>query len=304
VNIPRGWTCAIAVVLGTGSAVCLADTAAAPSEDSVTVRQRNGWCVAESRNFSCWTCLEAHRARELAAACETWRVRLQETWGGEGDKRDWIPRCEIVVHSTQSAYNAALARPGDASVGSTQIRYDVERVVQRRVDLRADASDWANAALPHELTHVVLGERFGGRPLPAWADEGLAMLSESPAKRNARLADLRRTLRHRPTYSIGELLSVRQLPAPQRRDAFYGQSLALTSRLVERFGPRDFARFLESCQTTTVDEALRTEFAISGVDGLERDWRQWTRSPAALTIVDLWEPSGSSLATATLAGGD
>ena len=71
------------------------------------------------------------------------------------------------------------------------MNFDQGRTVLRRIDVRADASDWSNAALPHELTHVVLGERFGGHALPRWADEGIAMLSESREKHRERVANLR-----------------------------------------------------------------------------------------------------------------
>jgi hypothetical protein len=279
---------ALALLIFAPAATIAEESANARSANTVTVSQRHGWCVAESPNFRCWTCQGPSESRALALACEVWRSRLQATWGSESAADAWTPRCEIIVHRTQSAYCSALARPGDASVGSTQIQFDGDRVVKRRIDLRSDAADWTAAALPHELSHVVLAERFQGRSLPPWADEGMAMLSESAAKREARLADLQAALQRRPTYHIRDLLSVRQLPPAHMRDAFYGQSLALTSWLVARSSPQGFSRFLEACHTKTVDDVLRQEFAVAGIEGLEREWRQWTQSPDAMDLVDLW----------------
>ncbi len=34
--------------------------------------------------------------------------------------------------------------------------------------------------IPHELTHLILDDLAGGRPLPAWLDEGWALLNEGP----------------------------------------------------------------------------------------------------------------------------
>jgi hypothetical protein len=225
----------------------------------------------------------------LALAGEALRTRLSTTWGLDPHRSAWMPKCDVVVHPSQAAYGAAIGRAGDASVGSTRIQFDGERVVARRIDLRCDSADWTNAALPHELAHVVLAERFRGRALPPWADEGMAMLCESPAKHEVRLADLQHALQDLSTYSIRELLSLRTPPPPHLRDAFYGQSLALTSWLVERSTPQKFAKFLESCQERDVDQALRTELAIRGIEDLERQWRDWTRVPAKMAVRGPWD---------------
>ncbi|HUQ71058.1 MAG TPA: hypothetical protein VM165_16135 [Planctomycetaceae bacterium] len=173
------------------------------------------------------------------------------------------------------------------------MQFDGDRVVMRRIDLRCDASDWCVAALPHELTHVVLAERFHSRPLAPWADEGIAMLSEASLKQQQRMTDLRHALQHRPTYRIRDLLAVRQLPPAHLRDAYYGQSLALTSWMVDRATPQGFARFLQTCDTASLDEAVRQELGLNGVADLEREWQQWVLSPQGLDLVKLWPPLDS-----------
>ena len=67
----------------------------------------------------------------------------------------WSLKCDVHVHPHREAYNRALNRANDTSVGSTMMNFDEGRAVLRRIDVRTDASDWSNAALPHELTHVV-----------------------------------------------------------------------------------------------------------------------------------------------------
>ena len=44
-------------------------------------------------------------------------------------------------------------------------------------------SRFAPTALSHELTHVVLADRFAGRQPPRWFDEGIATLADSTEKR-------------------------------------------------------------------------------------------------------------------------
>lgn len=268
-------------------------SAAEPAKIAVTVRQQTGWHVAETANFCCCTLRDA-AARDLAIACEQWRQRLCQTWGSNAEIPSWSPRCEVVVHPTQAAYRSALGRPGDASVGSTRMQFDGQRVVLRRVDLRCDAADWCVAALPHELTHIVLAERFHDRPLAPWADEGMAMLSESPLKQQQRMADLHNALQYRSTYRIADLFAVRQLPPAHLRDAFYGQSLALTSWMVARATPQGFARFLQACDAMPLDEALQQELGLDSVAQLEREWRQWVQARQNFDLVKLWPPIDSN----------
>lgn len=261
------------------------ESPAGDRSDGVTVRRSAGWYVAVSDNFRCWTGHSEAEARTLATRCEQLRSRLGSQWGIDAIERPWTPRCDVMLHGTQAAYGTALGRPGEASVGCTRIQFDGDRIVSRRIDLRRDAPDWTVAALPHELTHAVLMERFG-RALPPWADEGMAMLSESAAKQETRLADLHQALHRRTTYDVRDLLAVRQLPPPHRRDAYYGQSLALTLWLVERSGgPREFARFLEASRETSIDEALRSELNLDGVAAVEQAWRQQSGSSALMRVV-------------------
>jgi hypothetical protein len=270
--------------------ICLTLGATALADDRATA-PRATWSSFETENFRYWCSGSPHNARELAGLCEVWRTRLVSAW--QPDSERWTVKCDVCVHPNQTAYNRTLNRVGDSSVGATTLRMDAGRVVCRRIDLRADAADWADSALPHELTHVVLADQFSGNPLPRWADEGLAMLSESPAKRELRLGHLRNSLAGQPTYRLQDLLHVEQLPPAHLRDAFYGQSLALTSWLIERRGSDAFRRFLEAARDNGVDRALRDELHVAGIDALQHEWSQWTRTPHAMRITDLWGPDAN-----------
>lgn len=261
----------------------------AESDDQVplSIRADGIWTVVESPNFVCRSRLPLEDARRLAMSCEAWRTRLRKAWISQPEVANWVPKCTVQVHTDQIAYNHALNRPGDSSVGSTMMNFDQQRTTLRRIDVRADAKDWSNAALPHELTHVVLGERFGGHALPRWADEGIAMLSESAEKQEVRLSNLRTLLSNRLTMGMGELVRTTRMPAPQYRDAFYGQSIALTSLLVRRSSPARFADFIEDAQRRGLDAALTTHYQVAGVAGLETEWNEWIRSPQSIEFISL-----------------
>jgi hypothetical protein len=254
---------------------------------SLTVRKAGAWTVVESPNFRCYCQLAEVDARRLAECCETWRGRLRKTWITSPDEQCWCPKCDVHVHPHRDAYNQSLNRPGDTSAGSTMMNFDQRRAVLRRIDVRADASDWLNAALPHELTHVVLGERFGGHALPRWADEGIAMLSESSEKHRERLTNLQETLGRRPTFRMADLVRAERMPQPHLRDAFYGQSVGLTSLLVRKSTPAKFADFIEESQQIGIDNALNEHYRINGIAALQREWDQWTRRTEAMEFVSL-----------------
>lgn len=254
---------------------------------TLTVRVSNGWTIVESQNFRCWSQLVESDTRRLAESCEAWRSRLRTTWITSPDRANWIPKCDVYVHPNRSVYNQTLNRPGDSSVGTTTMNFDHGRTVMRRIDVRADASDWSNAALPHELTHVVLGERFGGHALPRWADEGIAMLSESAEKHRERLVNLQETLTARPTLTMAELVSSKQMPAAHLRDAFYGQSLALSSFLVRKSTPARFADFVDASMVVGIEQALLDHYKLSGVAGLQHEWNAWVKTPGNVSFVSL-----------------
>ena len=48
-----------------------------------------------------------------------------------------------------------------------------------------------------------------------------------------------------------------RIPQPHLRDAFYGQSVALTSWLIRKSTPAKFAEFIEESQRTGIDLALK-----------------------------------------------
>jgi hypothetical protein len=181
-----------------------------------------------------------------------------------------VPQCEIVVHRDLPDYVAYLGPASQQTSGCATIRIDQGRVVMRRIDLCADALDWRTESLPHELTHVVLADRFATRRVSPWADEGIAMLAESPEKRDRRLAALHRVADAGATYTLRDLMDVHTNPEPALRDAFYGQSVALVSLLLQWGTRKQLLEFAEASQTQGPDAALAAVYGNRPVAELER----------------------------------
>src|SRR6185369_15416037 len=102
---------------------------------------------------------------------ESLRTELKSKWLPGSCSEGWKPKCEIVLHSKRPSYTAAVGRGSERTVGSSAVTVDKGRIVGRRIDLVAEDVDYFTAALPHELTHVVLRDRFVSAAMPRWADE-------------------------------------------------------------------------------------------------------------------------------------
>lgn len=252
-----------------------ADEVPAPGQPAITVTRRaasRSWLVQETRNFRIYCPPGMKVADRLPAACEELRTHLGKTWFGDATE-PWSAPCDIVVHETTAAYVAALGPGSDQSSGCASFEIEQGKVVRRRIDLRATASDWFDSSLPHELTHVILADRFTRNRIPRWADEGMAILVEPPEKQRRRRDALERSLTERKGFTARELTGMLDYPAADRREAFYGESASLVAFLMERESPERFLEFLELAATGKRLDALKEVYGFSDWQSLETAWR-------------------------------
>jgi hypothetical protein len=253
-------------------------TPASSQTQGAANRPAGRWLVQETANFRIWTPATFKDAAKLPAACEQLRRHLCETWlDGAGD--DWSPKCDVIVHSTVTGYVHALGPGSEQSSGCATIEIEPGQVTKRRIDLRCDAADCFDCSLPHELTHVVVAERFTQTRLPRWADEGMAILAEPLAKQQRRRAALERSLARVRPFSAAELTGLADYPAAQRRDAFYGQSASLVAYLIERESPAKFLEFVELSTRETAEKALSKVYGVATLRELDSHWRARLLTP-------------------------
>jgi hypothetical protein len=226
---------------------------------------------ASSESFVVTSRHSAHDAREVARFCEESRARLQSQWCGRAGSA-WVPRCHIVIHASASSYISTVGAGGSQTFGSSLISFGADkRPSRRQIDFRGD-SPYGLLSVPHELTHVVTADLFGGRQPPRWADEGMAMLADYDEKQWLHYRDYKDALSRRNAYRAVELLSLDGHPHPSRVAAFYGQSLSLTSFLISRDSPATLVAFLQDALRYGHDAALRDRYGISNVAELEQLW--------------------------------
>lgn len=257
----------IAVVLGLSVA---GHAAAAQNRYRSYVSQ--GWSIVESDNFRLCSRGSLKQGDAVIRATEAMRRELTRQWLGERATA-WSPKCDIVVHSTAVAYQKAVPG-GERTLGSSLINTAGGKVVGRRIDIRADRAGWLDAALAHELTHVILADRFADGRLPAWADEGMAVLADSDVKQDAHFRDLKVAQSVGSAFRLVELFSLDGYPSSDRQAAFYGQSASLVRYLVTRGNSQQFIDFVSAAATDGYDSAVQTIYGLKGIADLERRWLQ------------------------------
>lgn len=228
---------------------------------------------ASSANFAVASYHSGHDARQMAELCEQWRQKLSRYWGLESSE-DWRPACQIIVHRDAQSYLAAVGNGAWQTFGSSELVFGAgQRIVRRRIDLRGD-SPHGLAALPHEMTHLIAADLLGGRQPPRWADEGMAILADSPEKQRLHEQDLVEAVSRRSAFRLVDLLALEHhYPPPHRIAAFYGQSASLTAFLVQRAQPGGFIRFLNLARAQGYDRAAQEVFGVSGLAELEQQWQ-------------------------------
>jgi hypothetical protein len=228
---------------------------------------------ASTANFAVRNYHRSHDARQVAAYCERWRAKLQKYWTA-GEQPAWTQKCAVVVHANGASYLTAVGQGGRQTFGSSLIKFGDDRQVARRViDFRGD-SPHGLAAVPHEMTHVVLADLLDGRQPPRWADEGMAILADSHEKQMLHERDLSSGLASRMAFRVGELIAIDAYPHPSRIPAFYGQSASLTACLAKRDDPAKFVEFLRRSFDDGYDKALHDVYHLENIAELEQLWQE------------------------------
>jgi hypothetical protein len=214
-------------------------------------------------------------ATSILALCQQLRSELVTLWGGAQSNSPWDPLCEIVLHPTLESYVRATAPEAAQTMGCSTIELQAGKVSKRRIDLRI-ANDGTLPALAHELTHVVLADRFQGRQPPHWLDEGIAMLADTREKQMLHERDCREAMATGRALPLDTLLHLEQFSSAEQMPAFYGQSLSLVNMLVHERPPQQLIAFALECQHLGYPEALKKHYGINSTRELAARWQAYT----------------------------
>ncbi len=182
---------------------------------------------------------------------------------------NWSIPLEVYVHDSAEQY-ARVTKQGPGSPGHSQVGVDRGRITSRRIDLRYDGSDAGNAIFPHENVHVCIADRFNDKPLPRWADEGCAVLYEPSQKAAAHIENLR----DKKLFPLKTLMTMPDYPPGPQWPIFYGESVAISSFLIQKKDFNHLLSFIEEAQNSGYDSALKKYYGLTFMD-LEKQFKQW-----------------------------
>ncbi len=287
-----GWTGLVFLVgAGTVPAAGPAVTESRGPAPEVVVRwggRVGPWAVAETANFRIYHDQPVRFVEAVARVAERTRAAMQRCWfGGEG--RDWDPPCEVYLHTTAEDFWRETGVPS-AARGYSRFRRD-GRGLCRTIELCAAEPDLLPAVVPHEVTHTVLAGQFGDRPLPRWADEGMAILAEPAAVRARHARRLARAGGEQ--FRLGDLLRM-DYPDARFVDVFYAESVSLVDFLVRQRGPREFTRFLREGLEDGYGRALVHHYGFRDLADLDARWSRAARGTPELPAIpaDVLRPAG------------
>jgi hypothetical protein len=235
-------------------------------------RPTNGWAVAETTNFRVYHNQPRELVERAAQVAEATRTEMLRKWFGEKDDA-WPQKCDLFLCATAHEY----ARVGEApatSPGHSAINVD-GRVVTRRMFMHCDNPNMLIAVLPHETTHCVLAGKFGDKPVPRWADEGMAVLTEPREQIDRHLRNLPKHSQERQLFYLRDLVRLEEYPEPRRVGAFYAQSVSVVDFLTKQKGPQEFAKFLNDGMYGNYEDALRKHYGFQDFQEMEQHWRRF-----------------------------
>jgi hypothetical protein len=230
-------------------------------------------CAATSPNFVVRSYVGGPAAASVSEHCEQVRRQLGREVFDLDATDSWQPRCTVVLHASRQTYMKAVGAAGQSTAGSTSVTFRAGTIAGRRIDLLVLAADKPLAALPHELAHVLFADAFPTTAPPKWAEEGLALLLDSPDKQARHHRDLAAAIRGRSLLPLRQVLADTEYPSSSHRAAFYAQSLSLVAFLTESQSPKDFVRFVKLSLAHGNESALKSVYGI-GLAELEVNWRK------------------------------
>lgn len=244
--------------------------------------------VEETEHFTVYTTNE-RLSKVIGERAEIYlEFMVDKLFGG----RSWAARFPILVYSSLDDYQQHGGPSGSGGVtmghvtGKTQVilLFQLTPQFDRGASRRSSTSGngiWKygiESVLPHELTHAVINEFFGGQETPRWLHEAVAGRFEQTRDHYGEAARLARKVVAGEYFRIQDLFE--QETYPKRVGLFYEQAAAVVLYLFEA-GPEAMHVFLSELRAGNGhDAACAAALGIpkeKAVEEFERRWVEWMR---------------------------
>jgi hypothetical protein len=191
--------------------------------------------------------------------CAEYQRHVQAlTWLGR-DVPTWPRPCRVRVFLSWGGSGGATT-------------FDYAGMIDMR--LRGQPGELCRNVLPHEVTHCIFAACFRG-PVPRWADEGGAILSEDARVQGEQDALARQFLRRGQAYRLRTLFRLDEYPGDVV--VLYAEGYSVSSFLVQVGGRQRFLAFVAAGMRQGWDRAAWLCYGYPGVDDLERAWLEYLR---------------------------
>jgi RNA polymerase sigma factor (sigma-70 family) len=196
-------------------------------------------------------------ARLIAESAERHRKEVAERWLGKA-LPNWPEPCPIEVRINDKG------SPG----GATTFAF-LERKIEMRMRLEGSLDRLLADTLPHEVTHTVLATHFG-KSVPRWADEGIAMLNESPEEQQRHQRLFHELAAERRNIKLDKLFKFKDYPDDVM--VLFAQGFSVTHFLVERKDRPTLLKFVKDGMDSGWDKAAKKHYGFGDVAELEQSW--------------------------------
>jgi hypothetical protein len=198
-------------------------------------------------------------AQQAGQYAEQYRKQKALQWLGQ-EMPQWPDPCPLRVTITMNG-----------SGGATSFAFDNGRILGQDMHIEGSLDRLMASVLPHEVTHTVFAYYFR-RPVPRWADEGGAVLSEDDIERN-RHDQLVRQILNTPGRAIPlrRLFSMTKYPSDVM--VLYAEGYSVSNFLVSSNNSRGvFLNFVAQGMRGDWDAAVKANYGYNSVEELEKGW--------------------------------
>lgn len=215
-------------------------------------------------------------AQRVGQWAEHYRRQKALEWLGQ-EMPNWPQPCPLIVQVTMDGPSGATSFVFAPQGGVQGMKMEIQGPLERLI----------NSVLPHEVTHTVFAYYFRC-PLPRWADEGGAVLSEDDIELDRHDKLVRQILNHGQQFPLRRLLALKDYP-PQRDKVvcLYAQGFSLAHYLVHVSDKHKYLQFVAHGMQRGWDSAAQSFFGFRSVEQLEESWLKHLRDTKGMTVMQL-----------------
>lgn len=215
-------------------------------------------------------------AEQVGKWAEHYRREKAREWLGY-EMPNWPQACPIHVQVTMSGPR-----------GATSFQFAPQGGVQGQImEISGPLDRLLASVLPHEVTHTVFAHYFRC-PVPRWADEGGAVLSEDDIELERHNKMVRQILNKGRHFPLRQLLALKEYPPHDEKVVcLYAQGFSLSHYLVHVSNKQTFLQFIAHGMQRGWDSAAQSFYGQRGVEQLEEAWLNHMSGTKGMTIAQI-----------------